>query len=605
MILDSNKPLRNSDSALRIPREDNVREKFLQDDDIQGSGKTDVNKFTRSLSQISTTSKNSKTRFSDNGDDNPRSWWYAFCLKCRSKESTPESWEPQYWSYLCPYPFCPVYRSFARLLALVVLGVVAWCILYTIVGPLAAPPNGQLFQLLVLVLAGKFGGWLVSLTTLPGLIGMLFTGMLMQNVHLVDIDASFYPITKQLRKMALVIILIRAGLDLDPSALRRLKWSVIKLGLGPWLIEAIVVAVGSYYFLGIPWDYAFALGSVAAAVSPAVTVPCLLRLRSKGYGVAKGIPTLIIAIAGIDDAASVAVFGIIKSAMFSTGSLTFVIMQAPLSIIGGIAFGIFWGLLCYYTPEKKDPYVSHLRILLLLAGCTFSVFGSDYIGYGGAGPLACVAAAFVALVVWSKQGWDIEDNPASEGFEILWMFFEPILFSLTGAQIKLQELDRQVVLIGIGILVASTVIRIGSTVVLGIGCGLNLKEKLFASFALMSKATVQAALASVLLGLISDHSSVEHIYAEKVLMVCILAIMLTAPTSAILMTLLGPKLLTKTSVPFSAETVRHSTRLSVRSLRDLTVDPETMLTIGEEEKATKTQNNGDIQGVHKNDKTKM
>lgn len=76
------------------------------------------------------------------------------------------------------------------------------------------------------------------------------------------------------------------------------------------------------------------------------------------------------------------------------------------------------------------------------------MFGSDYIGYGGAGPLGCVTAAFTALVVWSKQGWEIEENPASEGFEILWMFFEPILFAVTGAQIKFYELDGTVVLIG-------------------------------------------------------------------------------------------------------------------------------------------------------------
>ena len=77
--------------------------------------------------------------------------------------------------------------------------------------------------------------------------------------------------------MALVIILIRAGLDLDPSALRRLKWPVLKIGLGPWFVEATVVMVMAYFLLNIPWNYGFALGSATAAVSPAVTVPCLLR----------------------------------------------------------------------------------------------------------------------------------------------------------------------------------------------------------------------------------------------------------------------------------------------------------------------------------------
>ncbi|XP_066138984.1 sodium/hydrogen exchanger 9B2-like isoform X1 [Euwallacea fornicatus] len=535
-------------------------------------GKNDVTKLARSLSKISTSSQKSKTRFSDNGDDNPRSWWYAFCLKCRSKDANSDAWEPPYWSYVCPYPFFPGYRSFSRLFGLLVIGIASWCILYTIVGQIAAPPNGKLFQLLILILAGKLGGWLVTLCSLPGLIGMLFTGILIQNIGIVDIDSSFEPITKQLRKLALVIILIRAGLDLDPSALRRLKWSVIKIGLAPWLVETIVVSVLGKFILDLPWSYSFALGSVVSAVSPAVTVVCLLRLRSKGYGVAKGIPTLIIAIAGIDDAISVATFGIIEGIIFSSGSLTSVILQAPISIVGGIAFGLFWGFLCYYTPEKNDPYVNQFRILLLLVGCTISVFGSDYIGYGGAGPLGCVSAAFTALVVWCKQGWHFEENSANEGFEILWMFFEPILFSVTGAQIKFHELDGHIILLGLSILAASCIIRISVTILVGIGCGLNLKEKFFTAIAIMAKATVQAALGPVLLGLIEKKTD-EHVYAEKIFMVCALSIMFTAPISAIFMTIFGPKLLNKTSTPFSADVLRRSMRLSIRSLRNLTVDP--------------------------------
>lgn len=89
------------------------------------------------------------------------------------------------------------------------------------------------------------------------------------------------------RKIALVIILTRAGLDLDPNALKRLKITVPKLGLIPWLIEAFVIAILTKYLLDLPWIWGFFLGSVIAAVSPAVVVPCLFRLRSKGYGVAK------------------------------------------------------------------------------------------------------------------------------------------------------------------------------------------------------------------------------------------------------------------------------------------------------------------------------
>ncbi|XP_044268567.1 sodium/hydrogen exchanger 9B2 isoform X2 [Tribolium madens] len=528
------------------------------------SGKQ-VNGDLRSKKNSVTESVHSKTRFSETGEEenDDRSWWYLFCLKCRQEETHP-SWQPPLWPRICPYPFCPTYRQFSRMIALALIGTLSWCILYAIVGATAAP-GGHLFQLILLSICAHFAGWLMSLTTLPALIGMLFIGLLFQNLGIVNIDDSFAHITKELRHVALVIILIRAGLDLDPHALKRLKFSVIKLGLGPWAVEAGIAAVLCRYFLDLPWDFALLLGTIVAAVSPAVVVPCLFRLRSKGYGVAKGIPTLIIAVAGIDDATSVAIFGIVKSIMFSNDSLTFQILQGPISVLGGLGFGLLWGIICNYAPERHDPFMVPLRILLLLVGGMISVFGSELIGYGGAGPLGCVAAAFVSLYCWSRQGWEIEDNPAATAFEIFWMIFEPVLFSITGAQIKLDELDGHIVSIGVAILIAGVIIRIIATVLLGIGCKLNLKEKIFVALAWMSKATVQAALGPLTLGVVKENTE-EHDYAEKMLMVCVMSIILTAPTGAILITLGGPRLLTKTKFPEVPEGWRRSHRPSIRDI---------------------------------------
>lgn len=295
------------------------------------------------------------------------------------------------------------------------------------------------------------------------------------------------------RKIALVIILVRAGLDLDPPAMKKLKYAVLKLALGPWTVEALAVCVLAHYILDIPWLYGLALGSIIAAVAPAVVVACLIRIREKGYGVAKGIPTLIIAVSGIDDALSVAVFGIVKS--FIDGdedsSLLSQITQGPLSIFGGIGFGVVWGLLSKYIPERHDPFVVPLRILSLLAAGMIAVFGSELIGYEGGGPLGAISAGFVCSVVWSKQGWEIDDNPAATAFEIFWIIIQPVLFGVTGASLKLKELDGNFVLLGMGILIAGIVIRILSTTVIGIGSKLNFKEKIFVAFCWMSKATVQ------------------------------------------------------------------------------------------------------------------
>lgn len=264
---------------------------------------------------------------------------------------------------------------------------------------------------------------------------------------------------------------------MDPVAFKKVYVTILKLGLIPWTVEAGAVAVLTHYFIDLPWIWAFALGAIMAAVSPAVVVPCLYRLRTKGYGVAKGIPTLIIAVAGIDDAASVAIFGIISSVMFGSGSLAYQISQAPVCVLGGLAYGVVWGYFAKFVPEKGDAYVVPLRTLVLFGGGLLAIFGSETIGFEGAGPLGVVFAAFVSNYFWCQQGWEVEDNPVSTAFEIFWMIFEPILFGITGAAIKINELDPNIVTIGLTIITAASILRILSTVAIAFGDRLNLKEK--------------------------------------------------------------------------------------------------------------------------------
>ncbi|KAG5862201.1 Sodium/hydrogen exchanger 9B2, partial [Gonioctena quinquepunctata] len=318
--------------------------------------------------------------------------------------------------------------------------------------------------------------------------------------------------------------------------------------------------------------------TIVAAVAPAVVVPCLFRLRSKGYGVAKGIPTLIIAVASIGDSTSVAVFGVVKSVMFSDSSATDIAIQGPLSIIGGLGFGILWGKLCSCIPEIADPFLSPIRILMLLTGGMAAVFVSEMFGYGGGGPLGCVTSAFVALYFWSKQGWKIDDNPVTTAFEIFWRIFQPILFSIAGARIKLNELDGSIVFMSCVIVVASATTRVLATTVVCIGCKLNLKEK--------------AALGPVALTMVEPGTK-EYQYAEKVLTTCVLSILLTVPTGALLTTLLGPRFLTKTKhqqLALPEMKRRYSRRPSIRdmSIEEECEDDENNLETVQENERTKT-----------------
>lgn len=494
------------------------------------------------------------------------SWWYDLCTKCRKKE-TGGGWEPSFWSFLCPYPFCPTYRHVARVIALFFIGLLAWGIIYSVVGDDAAP-GGQLFDIAVLCILAHFGGWAFRMLNLPALVGMLMVGIIYQNVGLINVHGHYTVVISVLRRVALVMILIRAGLDLDPQALRRLFCTVLRMGLIPWTIECIILTTLTHYLLGFPWLWGLLLGSIISAVAPAVVVPCLFRIRSKGYGVAKGIPTLVIAVSGIDDAASVAAFGIIHGVMFSHNALAFDIVMGPVSIIFGFLYGIFWGFIAKYIPEKDDPFVVPLRIILLLGSGLIAVLGGESVGMAGAGPIGCMSSAFMCIWIWSKQGWEIDDNPVATAYEIFWMIFEPILFSLTGAQIKIREIDPELFGVATGILVTGVVIRIGVTLLSGFKTSLNTKEKLFVSISWMAKASVQAALGPVALDLVRDQEGTpEYRYAEILLMMCIVSIILTAPLGAIVATLSGTRLLKKTASISQPEGWRRTHRPSLRDIQ--------------------------------------
>ncbi|CAH2108469.1 unnamed protein product [Euphydryas editha] len=486
----------------------------------------------------------------NNHESTPTSWWYKFCLRCHQPDSTP-SWQPSWWDKLLPFPIFPTFRQAAQQLCIIVFFLLVWGILYAEIGE-AVSLNGELLSMTILVIAAYLIGWIwLKITTLPALIGMLLTGILFQNLNLVHMTDDYRKLNQDLRKIALVIILTRAGLGLDAGVLKKHYVAVLQLGLLPWIVECLAISVTTYFLLGLPWMWAFLLGSMIASVSPAVVVPCLFKLRDSGYGVSKGIPTLLLAAAAIDDSVSVAVFAIILNAMFSTGSLTFNIIKGPLSIVVGVALGSLWGALTSVLPEKGDIYVVPLRFLALFLGGLFSLFISNLIGWSGAGPLAIVSSGFIAAYYWEKQGWPVNKNPVSNLFRILWIFFEPILFAFTGAQITLSALDPQVIGMGAICLVSCLLLRVIVTFFVSFGCGLNRKEKLFIGLTWLAKATVQAALGPAALDLVHNGQTTgnpvleEERYAKAILAISVLSVVISAPIGAILIALTGPRLLSR------------------------------------------------------------
>ncbi|KAL4103489.1 hypothetical protein QTP88_018865 [Uroleucon formosanum] len=517
-----------------------------------------------------------KFNFSTN-DGEKNSWWYIFCLKCRQKEVGP-GWEPGCWPKTCPHPYCPSFRHVARILALLVTVTLCWGVVLAVMGS-EAKPGGQLFNIAMLVVFAYLGGWVFRMLTLPALVGMLLVGIVYKNVGLIEIDEHYAHFVSILRKIALVVIFTRAGLDLDPVALKKLYCRVMFLALIPWYTEAAVIAVTVNYLLDLPWKFAILCGSIIAAVAPAVVVPCLFRLRTKGYGVAKGIPTLIIAVAGIDDAASVIAFGVGTSMIFGTNPISYDLLLSPISIAVGILYGLVWGFIVKYIPERSDPYVVPLRILMLTGGGLLAVLGFEGAHLEGAGPLAVIISSFTSIYFWTKQGWNIEDNPVATAFEIFWMICEPILFGLTGTQIVLNELDLAFVTAIVMCVAIAFVSRIFITILIASGSSLNFKEKLFIALSWMAKASVQAALGPAVLEVAINKKQDEG-YSRTIVMVCIISILLTAPAGAIIVSLTGPKLLTK------AKPSNEQWRCGPRpSIRDITLNSE------DEDNGTSVSNN--------------
>lgn len=480
-----------------------------------------------------------------------KTWWEQFCLRFNEPDESP-SWEPHWWSSICRFPICPTYRSSVLKICIVSFFLLTWGILYAVLDETAGL-NGELFGMTILVITSYLAGWLwLKLTTLPALIAMLLTGIIFQNLGLVNITGQNVILNQELRKISLVIILMRAGLGLDATVMKKHYVAILQIGLLPWLTECICIGISTHFLLDLPWIWSFLLGTMIASVSPAVVVPCLFRLREAGYGVNKGIPTLVLAAAAIDDSVSVATFSIILNYMFSTGSSTFNIIKGPLSIAAGIGFGTAWGSLAAIIPEKGDINVIPLRFLWLFLGGLFALFISNKIAWSGAGPLAIVSSGFMAAYFWSKQGWQVNKNPVSNIFRILWIFFEPILFAFTGAQVKISDLDPEVIKMGVVCLLSCLAIRLVGTFLMSFGCGLNKKEKLFIGVTWLAKATVQAALGpaaldKVLGGWSAGGTAVdEERYGRTILALSVLSVVISAPLGAILIAIVGPRLLTRT-----------------------------------------------------------
>ncbi|XP_047501489.1 sodium/hydrogen exchanger 9B2-like isoform X1 [Penaeus chinensis] len=445
----------------------------------------------------------------------------------------------------------PPHGIVGRCLTWTILVLLGWGAAIAILG-ISALPGGNIFSIMCLFCIALLGGQLATLAKLPSLMGMLVVGIILSSVPGINyvgsnIDKDW---SAALRNIALVVILLRAGLGLDPAALKELSFMVLRLAFTPCIVETITVATVTHLLLGFPWLWGLMLGFILSAVTPAVIVPCMIKLSEEGYGMDKGIPTLVIAASSVDDVLAISGFGVLMGITFAEGSLWWIILKGPIEVVMGLVYGLGVGALLWVLPNIEERNAQNLRFFLLACAGLLAVFGSQMClqaQFGGAGALGCLVMAFVAGIGWRRQGMSEDNNPVDDKLLIMWELFQPFLFSLIGAEIQVSELDIGTVGWGLVTLAIGLVFRMTTSFLVVMGGNLNIKERLFVALAWVPKATVQAAIGSQALDFAQKSEAGPEVVrlGEQVLTITVLVILITAPLGAAAIMLSAPKLLSK------------------------------------------------------------
>ena len=378
----------------------------------------------------------------------------------------------------------------------------------------------MLFSLTLIFLSGIVLGSIFNCLKLPQLLGMLLTGIILGPYLLNLLDPKILSISTDLRQIALIIILTRAGLNLDINDLKKVGRPAVLMCFVPATFEILGMIIFAPKFLGLGLLDSAILGTVIAAVSPAVVVPKMLKLMEDGYGTEEGIPQLIMAGASVDDVFVIVLFtsfiGLASNGTFSALNL----IKIPTSIFFGISVGFLCAILLIYFFKKVHIRDSMKVIIILNISFLLVTFEHSLTGIIG----------FSGLLAIMSMGTGIQEKNSilakrlSAKYSKLWIAAEVMLFVLVGATVNIKyALGASIP----AILLIMTVIvfRMVGVFLCLLGTSLSYKERLFCMIAYCPKATVQAAIGSIPLSMGLSSGNI-------ILTVAVLSILITAPLGA-------------------------------------------------------------------------
>ena len=391
----------------------------------------------------------------------------------------------------------------------------------------------MLTSIAIILLLGLLFGWLFSKIKLPSLLGMIIVGIILSPHCLNMVDESIIMISGDLRQIALVIILTRAGLSLNLSDLKKVGRPAILMCFMPACVEMIGTIIFAPILLGVTYLEAAIIGSVIAAVSPAVVVPRMIKLMEEGYGKEKSIPQLILAGASVDDVFVIVVFTALTT-LASTGKMSASsFIQIPVSIILGVMLGCVVGIILVWFFKKWHMRDS-VKVLIIIS-ISFLLLEVQSRLEGVVPVSGLLAIMSMGIII--NQKYDVLAKRLSVKYNKMWLGAEVFLFVLVGIAVDIKYALKAGIIV-IGLVVLALVFRM-------IGVGLSLvktdltkKERLFCAIAYTPKATVQAAIGTIPLAM-------GLACGEMVLTVAVVAILITAPFGALCVDSLYKKLLEK------------------------------------------------------------
>ena len=391
----------------------------------------------------------------------------------------------------------------------------------------------MLTSIATILLSGLFGGWMFKKFKLPSLLGMIIAGIVISPYALNLIDESLLNISGDIRQIALVIILTRAGLSLDISDLKKVGRPAVLLCFVPACFEILGTIILAPLLFDISILDAAIIGSVIAAVSPAVVVPRMIKLIDEGYGKEKSIPQMILAGASVDDVFVIVIFTALTS-LASTGNISAIsFIQVPVSIVLGILLGVCAGLiLSYFFNKVKIDDIVKVIIMLCTSFLMLELQDrlADVVSISG-------LLGIMSMGIVIKKKHSVSVASLSSKYNSLWKGAEVFLFVLVGAAIDLRYVKSAGVM-AILLVLGALIFRMSGVALSLIRTKLNRKERLFCMVAYTPKATVQAAIGAIPL-------TMGLSCGNLVLTVAVLSILITAPFGAICIDKLHNKILEK------------------------------------------------------------